>query len=118
MKKLFLFLPMLIMACTTPQKPSQAVYAAQSSYAGALRAEIAYSNLPRCFGSNVPKLCSEVTIIKKLQKADDLAWSAIKEAQVAVRTPGYADSRVTTVVATAIALTRAFVEITDQLGVK
>ncbi len=117
MKKLFLFLPILLMACTTPDSPAQAVYAAEGSYAAALRLELAYSNLPRCFASNSPKICSEVSVIKKVQTADNVAWSAIKNAQTAVRTPGYGDSKITTAVASAVALTNSFVEITNQLKV-
>ncbi len=115
MRKILL-LPLFLMACTsTPQTPAQDVYAAESSYASALRIELAYSNLPRCPKA---KLCSDVSVIKKVQKSDDLAWIALKEAETAVRTPGFDDSAVIATVASAKALTGAFVSITDKLGVK
>lgn len=119
MKKLFAILcASLVVACTTPDSPAQAVYLAQSQYASALRLELAYSNLPRCGKPDSPKLCSDVNVIRKLQKADDLAWSAIKEAQTAVRTPNFGKDKITTIVSSATALTRLFVDATKQLGVK
>lgn len=118
MRKLLLLLPMLMMACTTPETPAQTVYLAQSNYATALRIELAYGNLPRCGKAWSPKVCSDVKILKKVQTADNIAWSALKQAQHAVRTPGYGDSKVTTTVASAKALTNAFVEITAELEIK
>ncbi len=118
MKKLLILLPLAILACTKPESPAQSVYLVESDYAASLRVELAYSNLPRCGKPTSPKLCSQVSVIKKVQLADNLAWNAIKEAQVAVRTPGYGDNKVTTVVASATALTRAFVSITNTLEIK
>jgi hypothetical protein len=116
MKKLILLLPILLMACTAkPETPAQSVFLAESDYAAGLKIELAYSNLPRCPKA---KLCSDVSIIKKVQIADNVAYVALKDAQAAVRTPGYGDSKITTVVASATALTKAFVDITQTLGVK
>lgn len=108
----------MTVACTTPQTPAQSVYLVQSQYAAALRIELAYSNLPRCGKPTSPKLCSDVDTIRKVQKADDIAWTAIGEAQKAVRTRGFGESKITTAVASARALTQSFVSITNQLGVK
>lgn len=118
MKKLLILLPIILMSCTKPDTPQQAVFAAENSYAIALRAELAYSNLPRCGKPTSPIVCSDVSVIKKLQKSDDIAWIALKDAETAVRTPGYGDSKVTTTVASATALVKAFASITDKLGVK
>lgn len=119
MRSFLLAIPlMLLAACTQPESPAQAVYLAQSNYAAALRAELAYSSLPRCGKPTSPKLCSDVDVIRKVQKADDVAWAAIGEAQDAVRTPGFGNNKITTIVATATSLTDAFVEITNTLGVK
>ncbi len=118
MKRFILFMPIILIACTTPETPAQAVYVIESDYAIALKAENAYSSLPRCYEANSPKICSEISVIKNLQKSDDLAWIAIKNAQVAVRTNGFGDSKIATAVASAKALTSAFVEITSQLKVK
>lgn len=119
MSKYFAIIPMLfLMACTTPETPAQAVFLAQSDYAVALRAEVAYSNLPRCSANKLVKLCSEVSVIKKLQKADNVAWAAIKQAQIAVRTPDFDQSKLVATVAVAKALTNSFVEITNELKVE
>lgn len=115
MRKILLLLPMLLMGCTQPESPAQSVYLVQSDYAAALKIELAYSELPRCGKPTSPKLCSDVNIMYKVQKADNLAWAAIKQAQTAVRTPGFTDSKVTMAVASAKALTGTFVDITNQL---
>ena len=117
-KTLSLLAVVLLVGCTAPQTPEQAVYLAQSDYAAALRVELAYSNLPRCGKPDSPKLCSDADIIRQLQKADDLAWIAIQEAQAAVRSPTFTEGKVGITVATARALTNAFIKITDKLGVK
>ncbi len=118
MKKILLVLPILLMACTKPDTPAQDVYAAESTYAGALRLELAYSDLPRCGKPSSPPLCSDQKVLKSVRTADDAAWEAIQQAQTAVRTPGYGDSKVTTVVASAQALTKAFVGVANQLKLK
>lgn len=119
MKKLLIAVCLTsLMGCTTPDTPAQSVYLAEADYTAALRIEIAYSELPRCGKPTSPKLCSDVAIIKKVQKADDVAWIAIREAQTAVRTKGFGESKVTTATASAVALTKAFISITNGLGVK
>lgn len=116
--KYLLFLPVLfITACTQPETPAQTVYAIESSYAAGLRIELAYSNLPRCHLTRIP-LCSDVAVIKKVQRADNIAYSAIKQAETAVRTQGFNDSKITSAIASAKALTGAFTDITSQLRVK
>ncbi len=116
MKKLFFILPILLIACTVPKSPAQTIYAIEGSYAAALEVELAYSSLPACGGTIV--ICSDNAVIKKVQKVDDAAWVSIQAAQKAVRTQGFNDSNVIATVASAKALTEAFVQITNQLGVK
>ncbi len=118
MKKIFILIPILIMGCAKPETPAQSIYLVESDYAAALRVELAYSGLPRCGKPNSPILCSDVNIIKKVQKSDDIAWFAIQDAQSAVRTQGYGNSATVTIVASATALTKAFSDITATLGVK
>lgn len=119
MKRLIALAALLYLAaCTTPESPAQAVYLAESDYAAALRIELAYSELPRCGKPSSPTLCSEVSVIRKVQKADDLAWIAIQEAQGAVRTKGFSESRIKAAAASAVGLTKAFVRITNELKVK
>jgi hypothetical protein len=116
MKKLLFSIVMLALAaCAVPESPAQTVYLVQADYAAALKVELAYSNLPRCHAPGSGPICSDVNVIQKLQHADDLAWIAIKQAQGAVRTPGYGDGKVITALASAKALTRAFVDITAKL---
>ncbi len=119
MRKLLIGLTAAIFlaGCTVkPETPAQDVYLAESDYAAALKVELAYSNLPRC-GSG-PKICSKVSIIKTLQKSDDVAWAAIQQAQIAVRDPNYGDSAAKTAILSATALTNAFVSITNTLEIK
>ncbi len=115
MKKYLLLLPTLLIACTAPNSAAQDVYAAESTYAVALRAELAYSSLPRCPAA---KLCSDVSVIKKIRSSDDIAWKSIQDAQTAVRVPGFGHDYIVTTVASATALTKAFSDITAQLKVK
>lgn len=121
MRKIALLLPILLMACTAPAvpvTPQQIVYHLKSDYIIAQMLEDDYSRLPRCGKPWSPKICSDVKILRRVQKADDLAGSAIKEAQIAVRTPGYGDSGMTTAIASAKALTNAFTEFTENLPKK
>ncbi len=118
MKKLFLIIPLILMACTTPQTPAQTIYLVESDYAAALKVELAYSDLPRCDQPTSPVLCSKVSVIKIVQKADNTAWAAIQEAQTAVRTPGYGENKMTTAISSAKALVKSFVSITSTLRTK
>lgn len=90
--------------------PDKVVYRTQGYYNAAVVAETAYDKLPLC-PTNSP-ICSDASIKKKLRKIDDAAYIAIKEAQAAVRTPDFAESKVITFVTSAEALTKAFTDIT------
>ncbi len=118
MKKLLILLPIALMACTTPQTPAQSVFLVEADYAAALRIELAYSNIPRCGKPTSPTICSEVAVIKKVQTADNVAWTAIQQAQDAVRTPEFGSDKVDTAVAISKSLTSSFVGITNTLKTK
>lgn len=126
MRKILFLLPLFLIACTpepkkTPESvflaetPDRIVYQTQGYYNAALVLENAYGNLPRCGKPTSPVLCSDLSIMKKIRKVDDAAYAAIKEAQIAVRTPGFNESKVTTFVTSATALTKAFSEIAATL---
>lgn len=85
MKKLLLSIAILaIAACTTPQNPAQAVYQITNNYAAALSVAVAYKRLPSCDQPAAPVLCSKVSIVKKLQDADDTAFPLLRAATIAV----------------------------------
>ncbi len=114
-KKFLFIIIFALAACSAPKSSAQIVYMVQSDYATALRAELAYSSLPRCGKPTSPKLCSEVNIIKNIQQADNVAWASIQEAQAAVRTPGFGEAKIATAIATAKALVGSFMKITQTL---
>lgn len=118
MRKILVLSSLLfLVACATPETLAQSVFLAESDYVAALKVELAYSNLPRCGKPDSPVICSDVDIMKKMQKMDNVAWEAIQQAQKAVRTPGFGDSKITTLVASAKALVGSFVNITQTLKV-
>lgn len=121
MKNLLLGLPLLLlMACSSVTPPSKdsdtpdlIVYRTQGYYNAAVALETAYDKLPTC--PVAKPICSDPAIKKKIRKIDDAAYASIKEAQVAVRTPGFSGDKVTTFVASAKALTGAFTDIVNTL---
>lgn len=117
MRKLALALIILVSACATPKTPAQTVYAIHGSYAAALATAVAYKKLPPCGQPASPVLCSDREIVVVVQKADDLAFSALTAAQNIVRTPGIDESRTTLAIAAAENGVKAFVEIVTKLKV-
>lgn len=93
--------------------PDKVVYRTQGYYNAGVVAETAYDKLPLC--PTQSPICSDTAIKKKLRKIDEAAYIAIKEAQVAVRTPSFAEGKVTTFVTSAEALTKAFTDIAATL---
>ena len=107
----------LLAACATaPQTPAQSVYAVQGTYAAALNVAVAYKQLPPC-QTGGPALCSEKTVVAKLQQADDVAYAALTAAQNIVRTPN-AGLNVQTAIAAANNAVAAMAAITATLKVK
>jgi uncharacterized membrane protein len=116
MKSIFKLLPLLLaVACGSPASPAQYVYQIESDYAVALRAELAYEALPRCGKPSSPPVCSDLAVAKKVRTVSDAAWIAIQNAQEAVRTPGFEDSKLTSAVASAKALTKTFYDLATTL---
>ena len=69
--------------------PSQAIFAIKSSYATALKAAVTYKELAPCSDTVVVKVtCSDPKVVAQIQKADTLAFAAIRTAQAAVDTVG------------------------------
>lgn len=118
MKKLLLSIAILaIAACTTPQNPAQAVYQITNNYAAALSVAVAYKRLPSCDQPAAPVLCSKVSIVKKLQDADDTAFPLLRAASNTVRAPGAGANLATAIVAAQNAVD-AFASITAKLAIK
>lgn len=114
---LLLFATLTGFGCATaPQTPAQSVYAVQGAYASALSVAVSYKQLPACQAGG-PVLCSDVGVVKKLQKADDIAYASLTAAQNIVRTPG-AGANAQTAIAAANQAVQALVAITSTLGVK
>lgn len=122
MKKFLVSLGVLaLVACSnasvTPNElPDKVVYRTQGYYNAAVVLETAYDKLPACPTSK--PICSDTAIKKKIRKIDEMAYVAIKEAQLAVRTPGFGEEKVATFVTSATALTKAFTDITETLPKK
>ena len=103
-------------ASVKPQTPAQSVYSLQGSYTAALTAAIAYKKLPPC-SAVVVAVCSKPDVVAKLQKADDVAFSALTAAQNTVRNPNAGLNADTAIKAANEALV-ALMAITNTLGVK
>lgn len=101
--------------CTTDPKtttsPQQAVFEAKSAYAVALTAAVAYKRLPPC--DKNPRPCSDKAVVAQIQKADNVAASALDAAETAVRTPGFGNDVVSSSVTAAQSALQAFVSITS-----
>ncbi len=106
-------------ACAiTPQTPAQAVYQIEADYAAALTVAVKYKQLPACGQPASPLLCANPPVIATLQKADDVAYAALSEAQTLIRTPGIGADKVQTAIATAVSALKVLTAVTSSLGVK
>lgn len=116
MRKLItaVFIAVALAACATPQSPQQAVFETKSGYAVALTAAVSYKRLPLCEKTKPP--CSDPKVVAQLQRADNVAASALDAAEQAARTPGFGDSVVASSATAAQAALQAFVAITTNLG--
>lgn len=115
-KKSLIVAVLLLSGCATPETPQQAVFQAKSSYAVALTAAVAYKRLPDC--SRAPQPCSDKAVVVQLQKADNVASTALDAAETAARSPGFGQDIVSTAVGSAKAALSAFLSITSTLGSK
>jgi hypothetical protein len=117
MKSLIMIVLMAIMAvacATTPQSPAQSVYAAEQGYVVALTTAAAYARLPHC-SATVTGLCSDVSVVVKLQTADEVASQLLGAAEATVRAGG---GTVGTAVTAAQEAVTTFLNITKTLKVK
>ena len=101
---------------SSPQNAEQTVFAAQASYTAAVAVAVAYKNLPTC-GPVAPKLCSDLSVVKKLQDADNLAAPTLQAAQNIVRQPD-AGLNVQTAVTMATQAVAILSSLTSTLTVK
>ena len=71
-----------VLAACAPkaQTPMQAVFALEASYDAALEVAVAYATLPGC-GANVPPLCSDRALVRRVNTVAHQAWVAIRAAQ-------------------------------------
>lgn len=115
--KLILVLVLVMAGCAAPQSPQQSVFQAKSGYAVALTAAVTYKKLPPC-GQPVKMPCSDKAVVAQLQKADNVAATALDSAESAVRTPGFGKDVVNSAIAAANAALAAFTSITSTLKVK
>jgi len=94
------------------QTPAQAVFALEASYDAALEVAVAYATLPMC-GGEAPKLCSDRTLVRRINTVAHQAWVAIRAAQ-ALAVAAHADPAA---LATARAnADRALVELTTLIS--
>lgn len=114
--KLILVLVLVMAGCAAPQSPQQSVFQAKSGYAVALTAAVTYKRLPDC--TKAPQPCSDKAVVAQLQKADNVAATALDSAESAVRTPGFGKDVVNSAIAAANAALAAFTSITSTLKVK
>lgn len=112
MRKLLVAVAILALsACVTiPEKstPAQKVFAATGVYDAALTVAVAYKRLPPCTATPKPILCSDAGVVATLQKADNVAFEALKSAQTVVRSTSSTQSALSTAVAWATEAANAF----------
>ena len=122
MRKLFAVIALVaLVGCvsnTVGKTAAQAVYAAHGAYAAALSVAVQYRRLPACGAPLATALCSDAGIVAQVQRADDVAFAALSEAQSLARTPGITDDRVMGTLNAAQVLIGKFTSITNALGVK
>lgn len=108
----------ILSACTSAETPAQKIYEIESDYASVLKLAVTYEKLPVCDSITKTHLCADPKIIKQIKEADIIAWSILREAQNAVRTPGFGDSKTTKAIASAHHAVIALADIVDHLGVR
>lgn len=102
-------------ACVVaPKTPAQSVYAIESNYAAALTLAVAYKRLPLC-SETTTMPCSDIVVVRKLQRADTTAITFLEGAQTAVRSNSSNSQIAIDMAASAVA---ALTQLTSTLGVK
>lgn len=110
------FLIVLMAGCAAvPQSPEQVVFQARGAQNIALRAAVGYKELKPCAAVKVQP-CSDTAVVKQLQLADGVSDQALNAAEVAVRTPGFGASVVSSAVTAATAALAAFQSIVATIA--
>ena len=116
---LSLMFAVLLSACSTvPETPAAKVFAATSAYNVALSAAVTYKNLPACGQPASLTLCSDKGVVATIQKADNVAFEALKSAQTVVRQTGQTETSLQTAVRWATEAIAVFSRVVETLGVK
>lgn len=95
--------------------PARAVFTAKTSYAVALNVAVTYKKLPVCAATVAPP-CSNPAVVAQLQKADNVAATALDAAEAAVRSVDLTDDAKSKAVQAAQAALAALLSITNSLG--
>jgi len=113
-----IFIGAFLAGCATaPQNAAQAVYAAHGTYTVALTAAVNYKRLPPCGTPTSPALCSKREVVAQLQRADDVAFTALQAAQRIIRSSDSGPSTIETALFNANQAVQAFASIAKTLGV-
>jgi hypothetical protein len=117
--KLWVVTLMFVAGCATTgtgTTPAQTVFSATQKYDIALTAAVTYKNLPPCGGAT--PICSDKAVVATLQKADNVAYEALKSAQTVVRSTGQSATAMETAAAWALEAAGAFGRIASSLKTK
>lgn len=106
-----------LVGCATTETPQQKVFAATQVYDTALSVAVTYKRLPLCSPTTGP-VCSDKSVVATLQKADVVAYEALKSAQGVVRAPAVSESAAQMAVRWATEAVAAFSRVTSLLNVK
>lgn len=85
MKRLILVMALGLSSCATvppPKTPAQTVYALEGTYAASLSIVVGYRQLPPCPTSAI---CQDPAVMNHLLDYDRYAYTALMDAQTAVR---------------------------------
>lgn len=113
MRKLVFVLPLLLIACTTPQTPAQSVFAAGTSYKAAAEVALTYIRLPRC-SEAVAVTCSKQSVVDEIKRADNVAHEALTQARAVVADPSKTATLKDAAVSTVTAALATFTAVLDQ----
>lgn len=120
MKKFLVLSFVALVGCASVviDTPAQRVFAATQAYNAALSVAVAYRNLPPCTAPVKQVVCADKGVVATIQKADIVAFEALKSAQTVVRATGQTESSLQAAVRWATEAIGAFSRITATLSVK
>lgn len=114
----FLFAVMAGCGSVKPKTPAQAVYVAESEFNLAIQAAVDYKNLPPCGVAGVGVVCSDPTIVAKLQAAEKKASAAFDQAEQVALAPNASQTDVDKALAIANAALAVLTQLEAQLKTK